>query len=268
MKRKLTTIFCADVQNYSTMMSADEAGTLEKLQRYRAIIDNLFSSHDGRKVNTWGDAVIGEFSSVVEAVRCAVEIQDAIGAENRDLPKSKQMWFRIGINLGDVMDDDGDLYGTGVNVAARLEALAEPGGIMVSETVFNLSHKQLAVGYDHIGEKNVKGSEDPVNCYRVRIGGDNKPATPQDKILPEEEAQPASFSSNGKSETPSKIKSGFSAIIERFWSWYPRQPGSVKTAVKTIGILATINIMFSGITNLWFIYPSLFLGAFIFSKIA
>ncbi|MEW9835793.1 adenylate/guanylate cyclase domain-containing protein [Mesorhizobium sp. ZMM04-4] len=100
MKRKLTTIFCADVQRYSTLMAGDEAGTLARLQRYRSIMNDLFERHEGRKVNTWGDAVIAEFGSVVEAVRCAVEIQDAIGAENRDLPESRQMWFRIGINLG------------------------------------------------------------------------------------------------------------------------------------------------------------------------
>ena len=118
LKRKLTTIFCADVQSYSALMANDEADTLQRLQRYRAIMGELFERHDGRKVNTWGDAVIAEFSSVVEAVRCGVEIQDAIGAENRDLPKAKQMWFRIGINLGDVMQDGTDLYGDGVNVAS------------------------------------------------------------------------------------------------------------------------------------------------------
>ena len=105
MKRKLTTIFCADVQSYSSLMAGDEAETLARLQRYRSIMGDLFQRHEGRKVNTWGDAVIAEFASVVEAVRCAVEIQDAIGAENRDLPETGQMWFRIGINLGDVMQD-------------------------------------------------------------------------------------------------------------------------------------------------------------------
>ncbi len=247
-------------------MNADEAGTLEKLKRYRVIIDKLFDDHDGRKVNTWGDAVIGEFSSVVEAVRCGVEIQDAIGAENRDLPKAKQMWFRIGINLGDVMDDNGDIYGTGVNVAARLEALAEPGGILVSETVFNLSHKQLAVGYDHIGEKSVKGSEDPVNCYRVRIGGDNRPPLQEDGNSPEASARPSAFVGGDVSEESSKTKGGLGATIERFRNWYSKQTGSVKTAVNTIGVLAAINFMFSGITNLWFIYPGIIIGAYIFLK--
>ena len=172
-KRKLTTIFCADVQSYSMLMAGDEADTLARLQRYRAIMGDLFDRHEGRKVNTWGDAVIAEFSSVVEAVRCAVEIQDAIGAENRDLPQPKQMWFRIGINLGDVMEDGSDLYGDGVNVAARLESIADPGGIMVSETVFNLTNRHLAFGYDFAGEQKVKGQDEPIPSYRVRMPGQN-----------------------------------------------------------------------------------------------
>ena len=136
-------------------------------------MDELFERHDGRKVNTWGDAVIAEFSSVVEAVRCGVEIQDAIGAENRDLPEAKQMWFRIGINLGDVMQDGTDLYGDGVNVASRLESLADPGGIMVSETVYDLTHKQLSFAYDFAGEQKVKGQDNPIVGYRVRMPGSN-----------------------------------------------------------------------------------------------
>ena len=137
----------------------------------------LFERHDGRKVNTWGDAVIAEFASVVEAVRCGVEIQDAIGAENRDLPEAKQMWFRIGINLGDVMQDGTDLYGDGVNVASRLESLADPGGIMVSETVYDLTHRQLSFAYDFAGEQKVKGQDNPIVGYRVRMPGSN--ATPE-----------------------------------------------------------------------------------------
>ena len=142
-KRKLTTIFCADVQSYSTLMADDEADTLQRLQRYRAIMADLFERHEGRKVNTWGDAVIAEFASVVEAVRCAVEIQDAMGAENRDLPPARQMWFRIGINLGDVMQDGSDLYGDGVNVAARLESIAEDAVFSVPKS---LTFGSLALG--------------------------------------------------------------------------------------------------------------------------
>ena len=196
LKRKLTTIFCADVQSYSALMARDEADTLQRLQRYRAIMAELFERHDGRKVNTWGDAVIAEFGSVVEAVRCGVEIQDAISAENRDLPQDKQMWFRIGINLGDVMQDGTDLYGDGVNVASRLELLADPGGIMVSETVYDLTHRQLSFAYDFAGEQKVKGQDNPIAGYRVRMPGSNtSPETDADAPAesPYTRADPAAF---------------------------------------------------------------------------
>ena len=177
MKRKLTTILFADAQGYSALMASDEAATLERLNRYRVIMAGLFARHEGRQVNTWGDAVIAEFSSVVEAIRCAVEIQDSLSAENRSLPKPKQMWFRIGINLGDVMVDNDNLYGDGVNVAQRLEALAEPGGIMVSGTVHSLAHKQLSLAFDFAGDQEIKNSEDRVPTYRVRMAGRNLPDT-------------------------------------------------------------------------------------------
>ena len=128
-------------------------------------------------MNTWGDAVIAEFSSVVEAVRCAVEIQDSLTSENRQLPKAKQMWFRIGINLGDVMIDKGDLYGDGVNVAQRLESLAEPGGIMVSGTVHSLAHKQLVARFRFRRRPGGQEQRGRVPAYRVRMSGRNLPDT-------------------------------------------------------------------------------------------
>ncbi len=175
MKRKLTTILFADAQGYSTLMASDEAATLERLNRYRAIMRGLFERHEGRQINTWGDAVIAEFASVVEAVRCAVEIQDSLSTENLGLAKDKQMWFRLGINLGDVMIDGDDLYGDGVNVAQRLQALAEPGGIMVSGTVYSLAHKQLALAFDFAGEQKVTDGSERVPSYRVRMPGRNVP---------------------------------------------------------------------------------------------
>jgi adenylate cyclase len=178
LKRKLTTIFVADGVRFGTLMAEDEAGTLERLRRYRKIMRAAFEKYDGRQDNTCGDAVIAEGSSVVESVRCAVEIQDAISAENKDLPEPKQMWFRIGINLGDVMVDGDDLYGDGVNVAARLEAMAEPGGVMVSGTVYTLAHKQLAIGFDFVGEQKMKSIAEPVPSYRVRVGGANATVAP------------------------------------------------------------------------------------------
>ena len=259
LKRKLTTIFCADVQSYSALMANDEADTLQRLQRYRAIMGELFARHDGRKVNTWGDAVIAEFSSVVEAVRCGVEIQDAIGAENRDLPQAKQMWFRIGINLGDVMQDGTDLYGDGVNVASRLESLADPGGIMVSETVYDLTHRQLSFAYDFAGEQKVKGQDNPIAGYRVRMPGSN--ATPETDAATRQNRptrRPMRRRSDARPPTispmaPPADDSRFNELRD----WFLAQPKQVRGPIAMIALFATINLLTSGFSTIWFIYPSI-----------
>lgn len=252
MKRKLTTIFCADVQSYSALMAGDEADTLARLQRYRSIMNELFERHDGRKVNTWGDAVIAEFTSVVEAVRCAVEIQDAVGAENRDLPVAKQMWFRIGINLGDVMQDSDDLYGEGVNVAARLESLADPGGIMVSETVFNLTNRHLAFGYDFAGQQNIKGQDEPIASYRVRMPGrdGNEP-----DFAPPGRRAADKASTAGPSRAAAVSPSATRA--SRLRGWFRTQSRSVRGSIFMIAMFATINLLTNGFSEIWFVYPSI-----------
>src|SRR5690348_10691643 len=129
MQRKLTAILCADVHGYSRLMGEDEEGTLRTLSAHRKIIDSLIERHHGRFVSSAGDSVLAEFASVVEAVTCAVEVQTSLKAENAGLPPERRMQFRIGVNLGDVMAEGEQIYGDGVNVAARLESLAEPGGI-------------------------------------------------------------------------------------------------------------------------------------------
>src|SRR5262249_51980905 len=126
--------------------------------------------HDGRIVNTWGDAVIAEFASVVEAVQCAVEIQQEISNQEPDPPPEQRMRFRIGINLGDVMVDGSDIYGDGVNIAARLQELAEPGGIVVSSSVYDQVYNKLPVGFDCLGQQPMKNVA-PVVSYRVAVGG-------------------------------------------------------------------------------------------------
>ncbi len=266
MKRKLTTIFCADVQSYSALMAGDEAETLARLRRYRSIMGDLFERHEGRKVNTWGDAVIAEFASVVEAVRCAVEIQDAVGAENLDLPENKQMWFRIGINLGDVMQDGSDLYGDGVNVAARLESLADPGGIMVSETVFNLTNRHLAFGYDFAGPQKVKGQDEPIPSYRVRMPGRNVEgeqgldADPPAPSRKEAVARPAPLLGTRRADRPAgrgRFLDRQLARLRKFHGWYHRQPRAVRVPVAAIGIFAAINLLTTGFSEVWFIYPSI-----------
>ena len=253
LKRKLTTVFCADAQNYSRMMALDETSTLDRLNRYREIMARLFEKHDGRKVNTWGDGVIAEFGSVVEAVRCAVEIQEAVGSENQDLPKDSQMWFRIGINLGDVMEENGDIYGEGVNIASRLESLAEPGGIMVSESVYKFAHKQLAIGFDYAGEKQVKGGDAPIAGYRVRRRGENHPVSEKQ---PEASAPPLGLRQKDPEDVPRPVDVALQKFRE-FRGWFDKQDRGVRVAVVMIGFFFAINFFFTGIAQPWFIFPSL-----------
>src|SRR3954464_4508901 len=169
-KRRLTTVLCADVHGYSRLMEADEAGTLVTLRRSRTAIAGLVARHDGRIVNTWGDAVIAEFASVVEAVQCAVEIQQEISNQDPDPPQAHRMRFRIGINLGDVMVDGSDIFGDGVNIAARLQELAEPGGIVISASVYDQVYNKLSVGFDCLGQQPMKNVAS-VTSYRVTMGG-------------------------------------------------------------------------------------------------
>jgi len=168
-ERKLTAILSADVRGYSRLMGEDEEGTLHTLTTYRAVMDPLIHHHRGRIVGTAGDSVLAEFASVVDAVRCAVEIQQQLKARNADLPAQRRMEFRIGINLGDVMVNGEQIYGDGVNIAARLESLAEAGGIYLSGTVYDQVENKLALTYEYLGEQTVKNITRPVRVYRVRI---------------------------------------------------------------------------------------------------
>ena len=152
-------------------MEADEAGTLATLRRYRAAMATLMERHDGRIVNTWGDAVIAEFASVVEAVQCAVETQQELSGYNGGLPEPRRMRFRIGIHLGDVMVEGDDVYGDGVNITARLQELAEPGGILISGPVYDQVHNKLSIGFDCLGRQQLKNVANPVTGYRVVQGG-------------------------------------------------------------------------------------------------
>src|ERR1700737_1939365 len=168
-KRRLSSVLCAAAHGYSRLMGADEAGTLGTLRRYRTAISGLVERHDGRIVNTWGDAVIAEFASVVEAVQCAVEIQQEISNQVSDPPHAQQMQFRIGVNLGDVMGDGSDIYGEGDNIAGGLKELAEPGGVVVSGSVYDQVHNKLSLGFDCLGQRQMKNVA-PVTSYRVTTG--------------------------------------------------------------------------------------------------
>jgi adenylate cyclase len=177
LERKLTAILCADVFGYSRLMGEDEEATLRTLTSHRKLIDSAIDQYHGRFVSSAGDSVLAEFASVVEAVNCAVEIQTGLKTENANLPSERRMEFRIGVNLGDVMVEGEQIYGDGVNVAARLESLAEPGGICISSTVHDHVSAKLALNYADLGEKAVKNIVKPVRVYRVLLEG--APAMPR-----------------------------------------------------------------------------------------
>ena len=153
--RKLTTILAADVVGYSRLMAADEEATLTTLMAYRAIIDSLIDKHHGRLVGTAGDAVLVEFGSAVEAVRCAISIQEDLAVRNAQRSDEHKMLWRIGVNVGDVIVEDDDLFGDGVNVAARLEGLADPGGICISGSTFEQVKNKLSIGFEDTGPQEV-----------------------------------------------------------------------------------------------------------------
>lgn len=159
----------ADVVGYSRLMGEDEAATLKLLTTYQGIMDGLIRQHRGRVVDSPGDALLAEFSSVVDAVQCAVAVQKEIQARNVELPENSRMQLRIGVNLGDVIEEGEKIYGDGVNIAARLEALAEPGGICISKTAFDQIETKLPLGYEFLGEKTVKNIARPVGAYRVLL---------------------------------------------------------------------------------------------------
>ncbi|MFD1985671.1 adenylate/guanylate cyclase domain-containing protein [Mesorhizobium newzealandense] len=181
MQRKLAAILATDVVGYSRLMEADEADTLARLKSTREnLIDPKIAAYNGRIVKLMGDGALVEFPSVVDAVTCAFEIQRTMAECNAELPKEKQLEFRIGINLGDVIIEGADIYGDGVNVAARLEGLAPPGGVLISGTAFDQVERKLDYGFEFLGEQRVKNIEKPVRLYRVGprtpvISGSRKP---------------------------------------------------------------------------------------------
>lgn len=166
-KRRLTCLLAMDAVGYSRLVGADEANTLRVLTAHRAVIDGIIAFHNGRIVNTAGDSVLAEFGSVVDGVRCAVEIQDALRTRNESLPEAQRMQFRIGLNLGEVVVKGTDLLGDGVNVAARLQSIAEPGGILVSSSVYDQITGKLDLGFDDIGEQELKNISRPIRAFRV-----------------------------------------------------------------------------------------------------
>ncbi len=166
-KRRLTAIFSADVAGYSRLMGEDESATVSTITKYREILSDLVEQYRGRIVDSPGDNVLSEFASVVDATQCALSVQKEIQSRNRELPVARRMQFRIGINIGDVIEEGERIYGDGVNIAARLEALADPGGICISKTAFEYIESKLPLGYEYIGEQLVKNITKPVSAYKV-----------------------------------------------------------------------------------------------------
>jgi class 3 adenylate cyclase len=167
LERKLVAILAADVAGYSRLMGIDEEGTLATLSAFRTVTDALIAQHSGRICGTAGDSVLAEFASVFAAVQCAVEIQLALARANQDLPQERRMLFRIGVNVGDVMMKDGDIFGDGVNIATRIEGLAEPGGICISRGVHDHVLRKLSYRFEDLGEKSVKNIAQPIRVFRL-----------------------------------------------------------------------------------------------------
>jgi adenylate cyclase len=168
LERKLIAILAADVEGYSRHMERDEVATFATLSSHRLIVDDLIARHNGRITGTAGDSVLAQFHSVVDALDCAVTMQDAIAAAGESLPIEQRLQFRIGINVGDVMVKDGDIFGDGVNIAARLETLADPGGICVSRGVRDHVRKMGQYAFQDLGEQSVKNIAQPIRAFRAR----------------------------------------------------------------------------------------------------
>jgi len=188
-RRKLTAILSADVKGYSRLMGEDEVGTIQTLNTYKEVMANLIQQHHGRVVDAPGDNLLAEFGSVVDAVQCGVEIQKELKKRNTEIPENRRMEFRIGVNLGDVVEDGEQILGDGVNIAARLESLSEAGGICISGTAYDQVKHKLPVGYQYLGKQTVKNITEAVRTYRVLMEPEAA-----GKVIGEEEPKPTKWS--------------------------------------------------------------------------
>src|SRR6201994_1769953 len=176
--RRLVAVFAADVEGYSRLMGVDEVGTLKGLTERRAVLDRFIGEHRGRIANTAGDSVLAEFGSAVDAVQCAVEAQTALAEANKSAPPDKRINFRIGIHIGDVMIRAGDLFGDGVNIAARLQSIAEPGAVCISGATYDQVRKVLPVTFAELGALHIKNIHEPIRAYHVRAPNEASDAAP------------------------------------------------------------------------------------------
>ena len=174
LKRKLTAILSADAVGYSRLMGQDEEATVRTIKVYRGVLTTFIRHHNGIVLDSPGDNLLAEFASVVDAVKCAAAVQKEIDTRNNELPEDRKMRFRVGINLGDVIYEEGRIYGDGVNIAARIESLAEPGGVSISRNVYNQVRNKLKFGYQFQGQHSVKNIAEPVNVYRVLMAPEDE----------------------------------------------------------------------------------------------
>jgi len=223
-KRKLIAILSADVEGYSRLMEDDEDATIRTLTIYRELISTLIQKHRGRVVDSPGDNLLAEFGSVVDGVRCAVEIQEELRVRNAELPENRKMQFRIGVNLGDVVEEEERIYGDGINIAARVEGLAEGGGICISGAVYDSIKNKLSLSYESLGEHTVKNIKEPVRVYRMRVGPEA--ATPAVK---EEKAGPKRWRWAALSAVVALILVVGAAVI---WNFYLRRPSVEPASVE------------------------------------
>jgi adenylate cyclase len=226
-ERRLTNIFSADVLGYSRLMGLDEAGTLALLNDYKGIMIGLIAQHRGRIVSTAGDGMLAEFPSSVMAVQSAVEIQRQLAERNQKLEPDRQMWFRIGINLGDVIVERDDIFGDDVNIAARLQSMAEPGGILISGTVFDQVKNKLGLSFNFLGPQRLKNIDAEVPAYSAVMHGGPKPP----------------FENRGSQKAPPQ----------------KRQHELIVSAIRSgaiVAFFAAINL-FSWHGHFWFQWPSL-----------
>lgn len=214
-ERRLAAIMSADVEGFSRLMSDDELTTVLTLKHYREIMARFIQQYGGRIVDSPGDNCLAEFSSVVYAIQAAVEIQKSLKKHNSDLPKNRHMAFRIGVNMGDIIAEGGRIYGDSVNVTARLEMLADPGGICISRCAYDQVKDKLALGYAYLGRKRVKNIQKPLQAYRVL------PESKKNVNAPEEESHPFKWKS-GKPFSRRHDET-FTGLIHQTREWYQRR---------------------------------------------
>ena len=279
-KRKLAAILSADVKEYSRLMREDEAATIRILTAYREVMATLIKQHHGRVVDNVGDNLLAEFDSVVDAVQGAVAIQKELKSRNALLSEGRKMVFRIGINLGDLVMEGDRIYGDGVNLAARLEALADPGGICISRTAYDQIEDKLPLGYEYLGEKVVKNAVKPVRAYRVLFDREQealslygavrsrhrklrdkiKVLTQEERVKPEEIDKPFEGEQT-KKRTRHDIRA--KRRLKKRLVAKRRFRKHLSTYVGVIGFLFIVN-MLTWHGTVWFHWPTLGWGIFIF----